>query len=165
MQPPLTRAPTQAEIAYLESIFPALRKHHWHVSSDRTAVYNCIAFAAGVTRICWWPTSKPKIGWYWPANIKREVKLKRFVQAFETLGYEVCHHGTLEEGYEKIVIYTKDGRLSGEPTHAALQLRSGWWKSKIGGLEDIEHDAPEALTSPLYGHPVRYMKRAIASSE
>ena len=48
--------------------------------------------------------------------------------------------------------------------HAALQLGSGIWTSKLGTGEDIEHDAPENLAGPCYGHVTAFMKRKRVSS-
>ena len=50
----------------------------------------------------------------------------------------------------------------GEFTHVALQLPTGRWTSKLGGLEDIEHDTLKALEGIDYGEPVRFMKRPAA---
>jgi len=83
--------------------------------------------------------------------------------AYATLGYEPCLDGTLEPGFEKIVIYV----LSGTPTHAARQLNSGLWTSKLGQQVDVEHDTPEAIVqeiaqlAAIYGLPVQYMKRIV----
>ncbi len=137
----LTRQPTPADFARLLSTFPNLQQHDWSITSDRTTRHNCIAFAAGVTHIKWWPTLIPDPDWYWPPGVPREATLKNFVLAFRTLGYRVCEAGNLEEGYAKIVIYTKDDT----PTHAAIQVPSGAWRSKLGDWEDIEHAAPEAI--------------------
>jgi len=81
-----------------------------------------------------------------------------FAMTYGTLGYVVCQDGTLEDGYEKIVIYAK-GSSSLEPTHAARQLANGRWTSKLGQLEDIEHDSPVVVEGPSYGKAVLYMKR------
>jgi hypothetical protein len=75
--------------------------------------------------------------------------------AFESVGFAICPDGSQEVGIEKIAIYA-DGP---EYTHAALQLETGKWTSKIGDLEDIEHDAPENLTGPAYGQVTAFMKR------
>jgi hypothetical protein len=37
------------------------------------------------------------------------------------------------------------------PTHAALQLESGDWTSKLGDFEDISHSTIEAVSGPVYG--------------
>lgn len=63
------------------------------------------------------------------------------VELFLAAGYELCGDGSLEDRYEKIAIYAKDG----EPTHAARQLGDGRWTSKLGKYEDIEHDSLDAL--------------------
>ena len=59
----------------------------------------------------------------------------------------MCGNGSLEDGYEKVAIYARDGEL----THAARQLRDGRWTSKLGKYEDIEHDSLEALYGDGYG--------------
>ena len=45
------------------------------------------------------------------------------------------------------------------PTHAALQLESGAWTSKLGDFEDIEHVTVDAVNGPLYGRPVAFLSR------
>ena len=87
-----------------------------------------------------------------------------FVLAYETLGYEACADGKYEKGFEKIVIYSRNG----QPTHAArLQSDSGLWTSKLGGEIDVEHDSPEALIREIpvllrqYGDPIQFMKRPV----
>lgn len=52
----------------------------------------------------------------------------------------------------------------GEPTHAARQLPSGAWTSKLGEWEDIEHDTLEALEGSegrgeAYGRVALILKR------
>ena len=42
---------------------------------------------------------------------------------------------SLEPGFEKVALYA----LGGVPKHAARQLSSGRWSSKLGDLEDVEH--------------------------
>ena len=49
--------------------------------------------------------------------------------------------------------------VGGEYMHAALQLESGKWTSKMGPDEDIEHDAPENLAGPCFGQVTAFMKR------
>lgn len=45
------------------------------------------------------------------------------------------------------------------PTHAAVQLETDMWTSKMGDFEDIWHDTVGAVNGPLYGEPVLYMER------
>lgn len=96
---------------------------------------------------------------YWPEGLPREETLSAFVTAFEKLGYQVCDDGRLESGYEKVALYAKEGK----PTHAARQLQSGYWTSKLGRLEDIEHEDEEGVSGPVYGEPILFMKRACQS--
>jgi hypothetical protein len=71
------------------------------------------------------------------------------------VGFVICADGSQEEGIEKIALYgTGD-----EYMHAALQLKTGKWTSKLGESEDIQHDAPENLAGPCYGQVTAFMKR------
>ena len=47
---------------------------------------------------------------------------------------------------------------AGVPTHAARQMPSGRWTSKLGFREDIEHDL-HAVSGDLYGTVVLLLKR------
>ena len=49
-------------------------------------------------------------------------------------------------------------------THAARQLLSGKWTSKLGKSVDIEHDTTDVVARGLYGEVVQIMKRAIPTS-
>ena len=60
-----------------------------------------------------------------------------------------------EAGYVKVALYAKDGKW----THAARQLESGRWTSKLGIYEDIEHAAPQDLCGDLYGQIHNVMRR------
>ena len=59
---------------------------------------------------------------------------------FRSLGFVMRDDGDHEIGLEKIALYATD---DDEYTHVARQLPSGKWTSKLGGLEDIEHDLPD----------------------
>lgn len=134
------------------SAFPKLKKSNHSVTSDRTGNYNCIAWAAEVTTIKWWPSFAPDA--YWPPSVPRYETLDAFIQAYQTLGYAVCADGGYEQGVDKIAIYTKNGR----PTHAARQISPTEWTSKLGAMEDISH-AKEALSGGLYGEVAAHMSR------
>jgi hypothetical protein len=86
--------------------------------------------------------------------------LDAFIAAYTILGYEPCGDGLLEFGYEKVAIYL-DGR--GKPTHAARQLPSGTWTSKLGEGEDIEHTVPEAVMGDVYGTVGQFLRRSSLS--
>jgi hypothetical protein len=122
------------------------------ITSNATPDYNCIAWAAGNTDRWWWPAHDG----FWPRRVIRQETLAAFVQAYETLGYEVCPDGSVEVGFEKIAIYADAG---GHPTHAARQLQTGRWTSKLGESVDIEHLDADAVNGSLYGAPQRFMGR------
>src|SRR5438270_371120 len=77
--------------------------------------------------------------------------------AFTTLGYVVCSGEELEPGFQKIALFAND---QGIPRHAARQLVSGRWTSKLGKMEDIDH-ALRDLEGTLYGSVVLVMKRPL----
>jgi hypothetical protein len=83
-----------------------------------------------------------------------------FVAAFATLGFATCADGLLETGVEKVALYVD---AAGVPTHMARQLPSGAWTSKLGRLEDIEHDNPNRLAGPApsYGKVALFLSRPI----
>jgi hypothetical protein len=76
-------------------------------------------------------------------------------QAFIALGYEDCVDDSLEEDFEKVALYGSSSFY----THAARQLPSGKWTSKLGKTEDIEHDSPNDVAGGVYGEVVQFMRR------
>lgn len=139
-----------------EEVFPNLAASGFETKSEATSDYNCIAFSVGVSDDWWWPTEP----YTWPTGIPRERTLASFQLMYEQVyGYEVCDSIELEEGMEKVAIYTNAANL---PTHAALQLSNGKWKSKLGNFEDIEHNDLYALEDDVgtqYGHVALIMKK------
>ena len=134
--------------------FPRLRKSNHTVRSDYDPSYNCLSWAAGETSRRWDPTP----GYYWPPSAPRQRTKEAIIKAFETVGYSPCVDAKLEKEFEKIAIYARE---NGTCTHAARQLPSGKWTSKLGDCEDIEHTSLECLNGPAYGMPVAYLKREI----
>jgi hypothetical protein len=133
--------------------FPNLADSYFRVTSPCDDNYNCIAWAAGEQDRWWWPD---RMGIYhWPATVERTESIHSFMKAFKIHGYEPCHNGEIEEGFEKVAIFT--GPL-GAPTHMARQLDSGKWTSKIGSYEDIEHTI-SGVEGDSYGVVANYLKR------
>jgi len=93
---------------------------------------------------------------YWPPGIPTDEVLQSFVRLVESLGHRPCDDDVREPDAEKIAIYTT---LGGKPTHAARQLESGAWTSRLGQSIVIEHDTPAAVEGPLYGIVAQIMKR------
>jgi len=140
----------------LISLFPNLRVSRFQVTSPPSDVYNCIAWAVGQTSIWWWPLDDPLDDVpYWPAGAPCEVTIPAFVAAFATLGYVDCDNDANEVGWEKVALFA-DGQQT--PTHAARQLPSGRWTSKLGESDDIEHEL-HALEGDLYGRVIVLLKR------
>ena len=125
------------------------------MSSKSDDLYNCIAWTANVTTDWWWPVGAGKT--HWPDGVPRVVTLEAFRAAFATLGYVICPSEELEAGFEKIALFAND---QGIPRHAARQLVSGRWTSKLGKMEDIDH-ALRDLEGTLYGSVVLVMKRPL----
>ena len=104
---------------------------------------------------------------HWPDGVDRAETLEAFEAAYATLGYAPCADGTLETGYEEIVLYA----IGAKPTHAARQIvmgeHAGHWTSKLGPEIDVRHDSPQALVvelallRQLYGEPTRYLRRLV----
>ena len=114
----------------LESSFTSLEADGFRVTSPDSLEYNCIAWAAGDETHWWWPDDDA----FWPIN-HRGATIEVFVRAFATLGYLPAEGEMLEDGFDRVAIYAKDGRV----THAAGQLSNGGWTSKLGYDVDIEH--------------------------
>lgn len=129
----------------LETWFPHLKRGDYKVTSPIDKKYNCIAWVAENNTKFWWP-DKMLTG-YWPTDVPREETLKAFVQLYEKMGYKICSNHNFERGFEKIAIFINQ---TGIPTHAARQLPSGKWTSKLGEHKDIEHSL-EALIGQEYG--------------
>ncbi|MFM6208993.1 hypothetical protein, partial [Planktothrix sp.] len=117
----------------LEVKWPNLSRTDYQVTSPKSQEYNCFAWAAAENDRWWQPI--PGEQFYWPEGVPQEETITAYIQAYQTLGYEICQGDGLEVGYQKIAIYVDS---SGTPTHAARQLVNGKWTSKLGWLEDIE---------------------------
>jgi hypothetical protein len=138
-----------------ESDIPNLLRYHYEVTSPADRRYNCFAWAAGVDNCLWGPLPDGPGGYYWPDGVPCESTLDAYMQAFASVGYVACESSDLEDGFEKIALYA----VNRVPEHAARQLPSGVWSSKMGLAQDIEHEAFEAVECPDYGQVVQFMKR------
>lgn len=127
--------------------FPGLAVEGYQVTSPADPSYNCIAWAAGDDRRWWEPA--PLGGFYWPPGLPRgsgEYTMDNYKAAFAQLGFQECSDSSLEAGVEKVAIFA----VGGQPKHAARQLASGWWTSKLGRVEDIAHTL-KAVEGNEYG--------------
>ncbi len=139
-----------------EAVFPNLRKDNYRVTGAESKAYNCIAHAAGKDDARWWPAPEEDEDIHWPEGVARVETLEAFSAAFATLGYVPCAGSDLADGFEKIALYATEDET---PTHAARQLPSGSWTSKLGEWEVIEHETLDAVNCPEYGKATKYLKR------
>ena len=143
-------------------IFPGLTTDpHFRIASPQDHAYNCFAWAAGEDHRWWDPVpliAPTQAGVHWPADVPVLPSRAAFIAAYATIGYEVCTAPELEDGFEKIALYEN---ADGEPIHAARQLDSGIWTSKLGGANDIEHGGPDTVAAPLSGAPAVFLRRAL----
>jgi hypothetical protein len=148
-------------VSWIATHCPNLSPDQYQIASPETSDYNCIAWGIEEDDRWWDPTDPDQ---YWPDGVPRELTLEAFIQAYQTLGYVPCDSAQLEPGFQKVAIYTKpNGELDGEPTHVARQLPNGRWTSKLGSLEDIEHEL-DGLRGFYYGAVAQILKRPISSS-
>jgi hypothetical protein len=145
-----------------EDCFPNLYESRYRVVSPKDKSHNCIAYAAGDTTRKWDPSMIPFPGYYWPPNADRGREPDALKSVFESIGYEVCENGDLEEGYEKVALYVSSE--NGRWTHAARQQQNGEWTSKLGNEQDIRHRSPHCFGGSDYGDVVYFMKRIRAGA-
>jgi hypothetical protein len=136
-------------------VFPRLTAGNHRRTSPPSPEYNCIAWAANDTEHWWQP------GVYWPTNAAPDDSgIDAVERAFRAIGYEDCGiDDSLEPGFEKVALYGNTVFYS----HAARQLSSGKWSSKLGKAEDIEYEAPDDVAGGVYGEVVQILKRAVAA--
>jgi hypothetical protein len=138
--------------------FPNLKGARF--ASDPTADYNCFALAVGLDLFWWWPEFV-RGDEYWPPSVSRAATAEAFLDLFRRLGYVSCRDGRRRPGFEKIALYTRDGK----PTHAARQRPDGKWWSKIGERSDILHPTCHCLGSDTapnsYGAVEFFLQRKV----
>jgi hypothetical protein len=141
------------------TLLPNLTDQNCAITSPASRTYNCIAWAASIDVLWWWPD--PTYQYFWPPNVPREITIDAFIKSYGTLGYTVCADGDLEAEFEKIALYAKRMPWGDvEPTHAARQLPDGQWTSKLGPCEDVRHAEVTDVNGPAYGINVQFLKRA-----
>jgi hypothetical protein len=141
-----------------EDLFPKLHSGNYTITSPASRKYNCIAWAMGVTQEWWWPEGDPK-DFVWPTNATRARTITAFCEALATVGFGPCTSEEIEAGAEKIALFADP---QSRPTHVARQLATGRWASKLGLLEDIEHELRD-LEGDAYGTVVLFLKRPTSS--
>lgn len=142
---------------WLKRRFPRLATDGFRVTSPPTTVYNCVGWVAEDNGN-WWSPEDFEL-YYWPEGVPRDWSVEAWAAAFATIGFQPCDEAGLEPDCVHIAIY---GR-AGNALHAARQLPSGRWTSKLGKGVDIEHDL-NSLAGDTYGQVVLLMRRRISPS-
>jgi len=120
--------------------------------------YNCIAHALGQNSGIIWPSRTDA---EWPEDIPYTNRLPSFTEMLDRYGYKPCPDHDIEEGYEKLALYSKDGFVK----HAARQTSSGRWTSKLGyNGYDIAHHGLQDLEGNNYGYARHFFRRPLKSS-
>lgn len=136
------------------SAFPKLAEdNNFKITSKKTPIYNCIAWAYGTENRWMWPNTG-KYNYidglhFWPNDTIIDENVDNFIEAFRLKGYEICEDCTFNSNYRKIALYVMpDTKIC---THAARELRNGFWTSKLGDKNDIQHESPYTIEGALYG--------------
>lgn len=128
------------------------------ITSQATPHYNCIAYAAGDENNWWQPPRPYPIGRvvYWPPSFPPDMTWDTLKGIFSSLGYTECESGAYEPGFEKVALYGTADQVK----HAAKQLPTGKWSSKLGMGHDVTHQSSRCVAGEGYGTIISYMKRS-----
>lgn len=145
--------------------FPGLANDaNFKITSPCDSVYNCIAWAYQYKDRWMWPKISGDVRLdgvcYWPDEVINSPEVDAFQKAFELKGYILCDNAEHEDGFQKIALYVKKSTTI--CTHAARELRSGMWTSKLGINHDIQHGTPYAIEGDIYGEVHCIMKRVFS---
>jgi hypothetical protein len=134
--------------------FPGLATDaNFNITSPKDPRYNCISWAMRYTDrwtqpstgdllldgITWWPPGATD-GWH----------ISCLVDAFVKEGFERCGDASFEDAFLKVALYYNPDDCE-KWTHAARQLRTRVWASKLGQAYDIEHGTPYSIEGDAYG--------------
>jgi hypothetical protein len=144
----------------IDQLFLRLPPERYNLTSCETEEFNCVGWAAGKP-LKWWQAIKAERWHYWPRGVPKVFTIPAYSLALQKKGFVECGmNGDLEPGFEKVALFI-DHRQ--EFSHAARQLPSGEWTSKLGALHDIEHERLTDLEGPpqAYGTVALFLKRPI----
>ncbi|MFA5010549.1 MAG: hypothetical protein WC644_01225 [Ignavibacteria bacterium] len=133
--------------------FPNSFTDEYDITSPKDIKYNCIAWAVNDINNWWEPSGNHED--YWPENTRFDYTLDCLIEAYRTLGYELCEDSKFEELYDKIAIFSIDGI---QYSHASKQIDDKLWASKIGQEEDIVHSL-FCICGGYYGDVFYYLKK------
>jgi len=133
----------------LEDYFPPLHGRAYRITSQRDDRYNCVGWVVRDTEHWWEPAVD---GFFWPRAVDPDElhpddDLDEYLAVFSEKGFVECVDSSLEQGVEKIAVFTSGTSFS----HVAFQTSDGEWSSKMGPLHDIRHQRLEDLIGPPPG--------------
>ncbi len=134
-------------------VFPSSYQDPFTKTSDFDPSYNCIAWAAKDSGK--WYEPDPDGFYFWPQVVPREYTIDAYIRLYEHLGYTCCDNGNLEDGFEKVAIFSSDMMTA---SHAARQIAADLWTSKLGKDIDVSHSIL-SMSGGYYGVVVQYLRR------
>lgn len=133
------------------------------VTAAPSTAYNCIAWALGQRNEWWEPHSPGSIAvgqGYWPAGLPHNRDPQTLRVLFCQEGFADCENGNLDQNLVKVALYRiPDGNGSYRWTHAARQLKTGLWTSKLGNSYAVIHRKPDDPDGDLYGSVYAYLAK------
>jgi hypothetical protein len=146
---------------------PQLASANIDIKSPTDRGYNCIAWAVGDDSKIWSPAvavgGKQLGGYYWPDDVEVLPTVGATEKVFQAHGFVRTQISdfALETGVEKIAIFGYD--VMNLVTHAARQVPSGRWASKMGENADVEHDLHD-IEGDMFGEVRSIMRKDSAAS-
>jgi hypothetical protein len=145
--------------------WPNTRYHPLVIKSPKTIKYNCAAFAVGQEDY-WFECADESLKqlylgsceFHWPENILQNASLNAYIELYEQHGFEKLSslNADFVGGVTKIALYGKGDDFM----HASKQMPDGRWASKLGPLQDVEHDNLRVLEGPTYGMVKAIMQKS-----
>ena len=139
----------------IKFLFPHLTPANHRLTSPVDLSYNCVAWA--MERCDTW--LQPHLPYLWPGDYlptTDEPSVQDIAGVFIASGFEVCGSPLQEDGYDRVALYAIRDCF----THVCRQIDDGWWASKIGGLQDIEHVTLGVLEGEAYGSVSLILRRS-----
>ena len=147
---------TQANRNELIREFPQLGgDKHFEIKSDENVVYNCIAWAMGVSN-CWVDYYLVP-GHWWPSGVARENTPEALIAAFQAVGFTIMDDYSYDGSIDKVVLY----KVGNKWTHASRLLGEGVEYSKFGPRWDATHGRG-VFHGTIYGDAYACMGRPAA---
>ena len=142
---------------FVGDTFPNLLATDGCITSANDYFNNCFAWAAG-DKENRWQIGPPHV-WFTASTAET---LENYIENYGYVGFEETDTPEFEEGFEKVAIYVDE---DGEPLHAARLMENGNWTSKLGELEDMEHQTLGCLECDDYGTAKAFLKRPRGNPE